>query len=308
MSAWIANKYGRKTGIYIGYVLIIAGVSFSAGPNGNYFVVSRAVIGAASCWFSGIVALLITETAYPTHRSIATALYNTGWYVGGTIGAFVTFGTRNYQSEWSWRIPTILQLLIPLVALPGFLLAPESPRYLVSVDRLEDARAMLMKHHDGYNNPELVNYELLEISATLQAEKEAATAASYADMWKTKGNRHRLFISISLAFFAQWVGNGVVSYYLPLVLQAVNVTSVRDQTLISGCLQVWNLFWAVGAAALVDKLGRRLLFITSAATMLISYVIVTGLSGSFASTESSATGLAVIPFLFVFFAGYDIAL
>lgn len=252
--------------------------------------------------------MLITEIAYPTHRSIATALYNTGWYVGGTIGAFITFGTRNYQSEWSWRIPTVLQLLIPLIALPGFIMAPESPRFLVSVDKLEAAREMLMRHHDGYNNPDLVNFELLEITATLQAEKESQQAASYADMFKTKGNRHRLFISVSLAFFAQWAGNGVVSYYLPMVLASVNVTSVRDQTLISGCLQVWNLFWAVAAAALVDKLGRRLLFLTSATTMLVFYIIVTGLSGSFASSQSSATGLAVIPFLFIFFAGYDIAL
>lgn len=83
LSAWIANKYGRKTGIYIGYALIVIGVCLSLGPNGSYFVASRAVIGTASCFFSGIVAMLITETAYPTHRSIATALYNTGWYVGG---------------------------------------------------------------------------------------------------------------------------------------------------------------------------------------------------------------------------------
>lgn len=308
LSAWVANRYGRKTGIYIGYFLIVAGVAISGGPTGAYFVASRAIIGCASCWFSGIVAMLIAEIAYPTHRSVATALYNTGWYAGGTVGAFVTFGTRTYDSEWSWRIPTILQLLIPCLALPGFLMAPESPRWMVSVDRVEAARAMLMKHHGGNDNTELVHYELMEISAALQVEREYVKAASYVDMFKTPGNRHRLFISVTLAFFAQWAGNGVVSYYLPIVLAAVNVTSVRDQTLISGCLQVWNLFWAVGAAAMVDKLGRRLLFLTSAMTMLVSYIVITGLSGSFATSQNSGTGLAVIPFLFVFFAGYDIAL
>lgn len=33
--------------------------------------------------------------------------------------------------------------------------------------------------------------------------------------------------------------------------------------------------------------------------MLVSYIVITGLSGSFASTGDSATGLAVIPFLFM---------
>jgi hypothetical protein len=42
--------------------------------------------------------------------------------------------------------------------------------------------------------------------------------------------------------------------------------------------------------------------------MLISYIIITGLSGSFAQTGTASTGVAVIPFLFIYFAGYDIAL
>lgn len=73
-------------------------------------------------------------------------------------------------------------------------------------------------------------------------------------------------------------------------------------------LQIWNLIFAVGAAFCVDRLGRRMLFLTSAATMLISYIIITGLSGSFAQSGHAATGVAVVPFLFIYFAGYDIAL
>lgn len=42
--------------------------------------------------------------------------------------------------------------------------------------------------------------------------------------------------------------------------------------------------------------------------MLIGFTIVTALSGAFAEGGSDATGIAVIPFLFIFFAGYDIAM
>jgi Sugar (and other) transporter len=96
--------------------------------------------------------------------------------------------------------------------------------------------------------------------------------------------------------------------YLALILASVGITSVTHQTLISGCLQIWNFFWAVAAAASVDKLGRRALFLASGSIMLVSYIIITGLSGAFAQTGHAATGVAVIPFLFVFFGGYDIAL
>jgi MFS family permease len=129
--------------------------------------------------------------------------------------------------------------------------------------------------------------------------------------WPTRGNeanRRRLFISVSLGIFAQWSGNGVVSYYLALVLQTVGITSVTHRALISGCLQIWNLFFAVAAAVAVDRVGRRKLFMASGIVMFISYVIITGLSGSFAQRGNSGTGVAVIPFLFIYFAGYDIAL
>lgn len=163
-------------------------------------------------------------------------------------------------------------------------------------------------HAGGDHLSALVAHEMIEISRTIQAEKEAVASSSYMDMFKTPGNRKRLFISVTLGIFSQWVGNGVVSYYLALVLKTVGITSVTNQTLLAGFLQVWNLLFSVGAALSVDRLGRRFLFLTSAATMCVSFIVVTALSATFASTGHAATGTAVIPFLFFFFAGYDIAL
>lgn len=110
-------------------------------------------------------------------------------------------------------------------------------------------------------------------------------------------------ISITLGVFAQWVGNGVISYYLSLILTSVGVTKVRDQTLISACLQMWDLAFAGLGAYLSDRLRRRPIFLASAATIFVSYVLVTALSGSFTATNNVATGAAVIPFLFIFFCG-----
>jgi hypothetical protein len=213
------------------------------------------------------------------------------------------------EGNMAWRIPTILQLLIPAAALPGLIWSPESPRWLISNGRAEEAKVLLERWHAGGNqNSALVNYEVLEITETLRAETEAHDSASYAEMFKTPGNRHRLFISVSLGIFVQWSGNGVVSYYLSLVLDTVGVRSVTDQTLISAFLNVWNLCFSVAAAFSVDRVGRRPLFLASVATMLVGFSLVTALSGAFAEGGSESTGIAVIPFLFIFFAGYDIAM
>ncbi|KAM0720702.1 hypothetical protein Q7P37_004839 [Cladosporium fusiforme] len=306
---WLSNKYGRKLGVYIGYLILILGVGLCGINNEIGFIMSRFLVGCSSACFASSVPLLINEIAYPTHRGIVNALFMCGWYVGGTIAAFITFGTRNIEGNMAWRIPSILQILIPALALPGFIWSPESPRWLISIDRVDQARTVLEKRHaGGATNSALVNYEVMEITETLRAEKEAHSSASYAEMFKTPGNRHRLLISVSLGIFTQWSGNGVVSYYLALVLDTVGVRGVTEQTLISAFLNVWNLFFSVAAAFSVDRLGRRPLFLASAAIMLVGFVIVTALSGSFAESGNGATGIAVIPFLFIFFAGYDIAM
>jgi MFS family permease len=309
ISAWVANRFGRKLGVYLGYVCLIIGVALLAGDHGPSFPLSRFFVGCAAGFFGNTVPLLINEVAYPTHRGIANALYMCGWYVGGTLCAFIAFGTRNYDGNLAWRIPAVLQFLLPAVALPGLMLTPESPRWLVSIGRTEEAREILsMAHAGGDTTSSLVQQEMLDIMGTLNAERKSTIGNGYTDMLKSPGNRHRLFISITIGIFSQWVGNGVVSYYLPLILDSVGVKDPGDQMLISGCLQIWNLVFAVAAASSVERLGRRPLFLTSAATMLVAFILVIAFSAIFEKTGNASFGLAVIPFLFIFFAGYDIAL
>ncbi|KAH8631148.1 hypothetical protein IG631_12830 [Alternaria alternata] len=289
LTAFVANKYGRKLGVYIGYIFLLLGSLVVLSDDDAAFVLSRFFVGCSSAWFGNAVPLLINEISHPVYRGILSALFMCGYYVGGTIAAFVTFGTRNIESDWAWRIPSILQLLLPLVALPGLLMTPESPRWLVSVDRSEQARTILTTYHAG-GDPilALVEYEMVEITTAIHLES-TLDDASYAELFKTAGNRRRLFISVSLGIFSQWCGNGVVSYYLAIVLRTVGITSVTHQTLIAGLLQVWNLLFSVGAALSVDRLGRRPLFLASAGVMLVAYILVTSLSGAFAESGSPPT-------------------
>lgn len=110
------------------------------------------------------------------------------------------------------------------------------------MNRFGEARAMLIRHHAGDDETSaLVGFEFEEIARIIASEKEFAKTAYYADMLRTRGNRHCLFIPLSLEKFAQWNGIGLVSYYLAPILDSIEVTSVANQTMISGFLQLWNL-------------------------------------------------------------------
>lgn len=207
LQAWAANRYGRKPCIWIGYIFITLGVGLQVGArNPAMFIVSRLFMGHAGAWFQAAM-ILITEIAYPTHRSKLSAMYNCQFYVGSTLAAWLTYGCRNINSSWAWRIPSLLQIGFPVLALPCALLSPESPRWLISQDRHREAREFLVKYHSGGDEFDpLVTFQMEEIAKSIAMEREAQNSTHWIDMLKTKGNRHRFFISVSLGIFAQWNG------------------------------------------------------------------------------------------------------
>lgn len=69
---------------------------------------------------------------------------------------------------------------------------------------------------------------MTEIQNSLELEKEHST--SWASIVGTSGNRKRMRVILGIAFFSQWSGNGLVSYYLTDVLKAIGITSETIQS------------------------------------------------------------------------------
>ncbi|KAF2162327.1 hypothetical protein M409DRAFT_69219 [Zasmidium cellare ATCC 36951] len=301
-----SDRYGRKAVLLAGILgVMIATVIQATSTTLAQFVVSRLVVGAAGMFAAQPSPLLLAELSYPTHRGKYTSAYWTLYYLGAILASWTTFGTQGYQSTWSWRIPSILQAGWPAVQLAFFYFLPESPRWLVSKDRNQEALHILAKYHAGGDvQSPLVVREMSEIVDTIKVE-QAAKSTGWGTLIKTPGNRRRLFIAVSLGTMAQWNGIGVVSYYLTLVLDTVGITDPFMQTLINGLLQIFNFIVALTAAFLVDRLGRRTLFNFSGVVMLLSYIVWTACSAVNNETGSTPAGIVVIVCLFVFYLGYD---
>lgn len=75
------------------------------------------------------------------------------------------------------------------------------------------------------------------------------------------------------------------------------VTDPVEQLLINAFLNLWSLILAVGGGLLCDRLGRRTLFLTSTAGMLLFFLLQTVCSSQYALHGNKAAGNAVVAFI-----------
>ncbi|KIJ36372.1 hypothetical protein M422DRAFT_76265 [Sphaerobolus stellatus SS14] len=306
---YITDFFGRKKAIFLGACIMCGGAALQTGSqNLGMFISARFLMGFGLTFAANAAPLLVSEISYPTQRAQLTSCYNSLWYSGSIVAAWTTFGTFFIKNNWSWRIPSAVQALPSVLQVFLIWFVPESPRWLVSKGRDAEARAILAYYHArGNDNDPLVDFEFTEIKEAIEFERTVAANVGYKSLFMTPGNRRRLRIIVALAFFSQWSGNGLVSYYLHAVFDSIGITNTTIQLLINGILQIWNLFWALGASFLCDRAGRRKLFMTSCIGMTLFFIMQTVCSARFAITGSEAAAHAVIAFIFLFYAAYDLA-
>lgn len=212
-ASYVSDYMGRRFCVAIGSSLMIAASVIQCATSGIYaFLGTRIMLGVGLGFSQTAAPPLTTEIAHPKHRANITNLFQAIWFWGAIVSAAVTLGTLHMSNSWSWRLPCLLQGLFPAIQLIGLLFVPESPRWLISKDRHEEALQILARYHaNGVVDDQLVQFEYQEICQVLKAESEAAKTTGWATFFATKGNRHRFLICVLVGFMIQWAGNGIVS-------------------------------------------------------------------------------------------------
>ena len=252
------DRYGRRGSLRVMAILYLLSALGCAFAWGWYPLVAARFIGGLGIGGSSVLGpMYIAEIAPAKWRGRLVGFFQFNIVFGILLAYFSNYviGRMGFGAhEWRWElgiaaVPAALFLLMLL----GI---PESPRWLVKEQRVDDAREVLRM--SGERDFEA---ELQDIVASLSAEHAQDRLLS----WKY---RMPIFLAVSIAMFNQLSGINAVLYYLNDIFARAGFSKVSGD-LQAVAVGATNLVFTIIAMSVIDKLGRKtLLLIGSVGTTL----------------------------------------
>ncbi|GAM37369.1 hypothetical protein TCE0_023r07237 [Talaromyces pinophilus] len=306
----ITDRYGRKAGILSSAIVCFIGIILqAAAQNTGMFVVSRVIVGLGSQLSSSAAPALLGELLPAATRGRILGIFFSCFYVGSLLVSIINYGSQNINSTWSWRLPSLLQLIPSILALCLLPFVPESPRWLIAQGKFDHAREVLtITRGDSDPNDPRVAAEFDTIETTIATEKEMFPRNPWIEIISTPGNRKRLAILVSFGIMLEMFGNYVVSFYLTKILDQAGITNTKTQTQINVILNCWSFAVAIAGSFALDYIGRRKQTLWCIVGMIVCLYILGGLIkvyGESTNTSGIYGSIAVI-FLFQGFYSFSI--
>ncbi|KAM0689961.1 hypothetical protein Q7P36_008728 [Cladosporium allicinum] len=306
--SWVSDWHGRRWPIFIGCLgTCIGAIVTAVAPTISAFIGGRFMLSFFSTIATAAAPMYLIEIAPPQHRGTVAGLYNTLYYLGSIIATSVVYGSERHWGVTgnilAWRLSLWLQMICPGIVTMFIWLCPESPRYLMAKDQHEKAREILTKFHaNGDSQHPLVELEMTEMRLAVEQTGLMSwkTYFDIRDLFKTRARRYRMMLNISFAWFGQFSGNNVVSYYLPRLVAFVGVTNPNTQLLLNIIYAIGGWIPAIIGARLHDIVGRRKMLMGATAGMAVCLAIAAGTAADFVQTGSRQASVASITFIYIF--------
>ncbi|MFI5157974.1 MAG: sugar porter family MFS transporter [Sphingobacteriales bacterium] len=257
----LADKYGRKNLMIVTSMLyVIAAIGSGIAGSFSQLVIYRLIGGVAIGMASTLAPIYISEVAPPTFRGRLGMLQQLA-IVTGILLSFIS----NYlivNSSLLSAVDDYWRYMLAAAVIPSgiffflLLLVPESPRWLVSQNKIIDAKKIFGKIYSDQESQTQVKI----VSENIASEEKPALRDVLTPRFKKV-----VIIGLVFASIAQLTGINIVFYYAPLIFAKTHVGgSVLFQTVLTG---VVNLIFTLLAFPLIDRLGRKKLLLAGSYIM-----------------------------------------
>jgi len=165
------------------------------------------------------------------------------------------------QSSVSWRFPIALQILFAIVMMAGVSVLPESPRWLMKHGYMAEAsRVIAGLAGTAVDDPVAVAQRNLMSDAIAAQARVKASAKDLLKQGKQQ-NMRRALVGASTQLFQQLGGCNAVIYYSTILFEENIGLETRLSLILGGVLSVIYAIFALSSFFLVERVGRRKLFL-----------------------------------------------
>ncbi|CAG09092.1 unnamed protein product, partial [Tetraodon nigroviridis] len=262
----VLDHYGRRCSLILSAAMVVGGsVVLVAVTSLIALVLGRVIVGMGIALSGTAACLYIAEISPMERRGLLVTLYELMVVLGVMMGFSCSFAFATVSHGWAYTFG--LAIPLALLQMSALLFLPPSPRFLVTKNKVEEARRVLVRIQCGAD--EHVDTELWNIQAGLKEE----SGHSFMELFSAN-LRSRMLTGVALFFFLQVTGQpNILSYASPL-LKSVGFNSVAAATLASTGLGVVKVVFTIPAVLLVDRVGpKKFLCVGAVVASLISLLV-----------------------------------
>ena len=268
----LGDMYGRKIGLISVVVIYIVGIVIQIATIDKWYqyFIGRIISGLGVGGIAVLSPMLISEVSPKHMRGTLVSCYQLMITCGIFLGYCTNYGTKNYSNSVQWRVPLGLCFAWALFMIGGMTFVPESPRYLIEVGRVEEARRSIAISNKVSPDDPAVTFEVENVQAGVEAERLAGSA-SWGELFSTKTKIfQRLIMGIMIQSLQQLTGDNYFFYYGTIVFKAVGLEDSFETSIVIGVVNFFSTFVGI---FLVGRFGRRTCLLWGAATMTACMVV-----------------------------------
>ncbi|MET7797947.1 sugar porter family MFS transporter [Streptomyces decoyicus] len=269
----IADRIGRIRVMQIASVLFTISAVGSALPFALWDLAFWRIIGGFAIGMASVIGpAYIAEVSPSAYRGRLGSFQQAAIVIGIAVSQLVNWGILNLADgdqrgkiagleAWQWMLGVMVVPAV-LYGLLSFAI-PESPRYLISVDKISRAKEVLAEVEGHTVN---LDKRITEIQDAMRREHKA----SFKDLLGSKmGFLPIVWVGIGLSVFQQLVGINVAFYYSSALWQSVGIDPSAS-FFYSFTTSIINIIGTVIAMIFVDRIGRRPLALIGSVGMAIA--------------------------------------